>query len=496
MSLINISNLTFAYPGSYDNIFEHVSFQIDTDWRLGFTGRNGRGKTTFFNLLMGKYEYTGSISSSVCFEYFPYDVPDMSQTAEEIIGSIAPDALQWQVLRELSLLELDEDVLWRPFGTLSNGERTKLLLAALFLHENSFLLIDEPTNHLDIHGREVVSEYLRRKNGFILISHDRVFLDGCIDHILSINRADIEIQRGNFSSWLVNRERQDSFELAENEKHRKEIKRLEATAREKAEWSDRAERRKIGFDPRDTEKSLNRRPLEGAKAKKAMSRSKAIEGRLQSQIEEKSKLLKNIETSEPLKLTQLQHYSNRLVQMEDITVHFGEKSVCAHTSFEVMRGERVALRGANGSGKSSLLKLIMGEDIEYTGRMLLASGLTVSYVPQDTSSLKGELDDYAWSYGIDIPRFKAILRKLDFERVQFEKDISNYSGGQKKKVLLARSLCEQSHLLIWDEPLNFIDIISRMQIEALLLEYCPTLLFVEHDAAFCENIATKTVLLG
>ncbi|NLX78367.1 MAG: ABC-F family ATP-binding cassette domain-containing protein, partial [Clostridiales bacterium] len=153
MSLINIQNLTFSYEGSYDNIFENVSFQIDTDWKLGFIGRNGRGKTTFLNLLMGKYEYSGTISASVDFEYFPYKVRDDSQNTIDVLGEIYPDFVYWQLQREMSLLEVDEDVLYRPFSTLSKGEQTKVLLSILFLKENSFLLIDEPTNHLDMSGR-------------------------------------------------------------------------------------------------------------------------------------------------------------------------------------------------------------------------------------------------------------------------------------------------------------------------------------------------------
>ena len=162
MSLINISNLTFAYEGSYDNIFENISFQIDTDWKLGFTGRNGRGKTTFLNLLLGKYKHSGTIAASVTFEYFPFDVSDKKINTAAVVNEICPDYPKWELIRELSLLELDEEVLGRPFQTLSNGEQTKVLLAALFIKENSFLLIDEPTNHLDMHGREIVSRYLKR----------------------------------------------------------------------------------------------------------------------------------------------------------------------------------------------------------------------------------------------------------------------------------------------------------------------------------------------
>ncbi len=127
--------------------------------------------------------------------------------------------------------------------------------------------------------------------------------------------------------------------------------------------------------------------------------------------------------------------------------------------------------------------------------MQIGSGLKISYVSQDTSFLSGNLSDFAMEHDIDESLFKAILRKLDFSREQFAKDISDFSGGQKKKILIAKSLCEKAHLHIWDEPLNFIDVISRMQIEELLLEFKPTILFVEHDNAFCENIATKTVRL-
>ncbi|WP_157452793.1 ATP-binding cassette domain-containing protein, partial [Brevibacillus sp. SKDU10] len=205
MSLINVTNLTFAYDGSFDNIFENASFQIDTDWKLGFTGRNGKGKTTFLNLLLGKYEYSGNISAAVSFEYFPFPVENKANNTLDVINDIDPDYVHWKLMRELSLLQVSEDVLYRPFDSLSNGEQTKVLLATLFLKENHFLLIDEPTNHLDMHARKLVSDYLNTKSGFILVSHDRSFLDNCVDHILSINRTNIEIQKGNFSDWWENK---------------------------------------------------------------------------------------------------------------------------------------------------------------------------------------------------------------------------------------------------------------------------------------------------
>lgn len=493
MSLISVTNLTFGYDGSYDNIFENVSFQIDTGWKLGFTGRNGRGKTTFLNLLLGKYEYSGTISTKVNFEYFPFEVINPNDNTIDVIDNIYPDYLLWKVMRELSLLQVSEDVLYRPFDTLSNGEQTKVLLAALFLKENSFLLIDEPTNHLDMNARNIVSNYLNSKRGFILVSHDRAFLDNCVDHILSINKTNIEIQKGNFSSWWENKIMQDNFELAENEKLRKDITRLSTAAKRTSDWSNKVEKTKIGTT--NSGSSIDRGYV-GHKAAKMMKRSKSIEARQQAAIDDKSKLLKNIESSERLKISQLHFHADRLVELENVAIFYDRKAACENVSFTIEQGDRVALYGKNGSGKSSLIKLIYGENITYTGTFRKASQLKISYVSQDTSHLRGNLTDYAIEHNIDESLFKAILRKLDFSRVQFEKDMSDFSGGQKKKALIAKSLCEQAHFYIWDEPLNFIDVISRMQIEELLLEYSPTILFVEHDVEFCNNIATKIVELS
>ena len=486
MALINVSDLTFYYDGSYDTIFDHVSFQIDTDWKLGFIGRNGRGKTTFLNLLMEKYEYKGTISSPVGFDYFPFPVTDKSQNTIDIIELIHPEYELWKVCKELTLLAVDCEVLYRPFETLSNGEQTKVLLAVLFSKENNFLLIDEPTNHLDMETRIVVMNYLNGKKGFILVSHDRSFLDGCIDHVLAINKANIEVRQGNFSTWWENKKNQDEYELAENEKLKKDIKRLTEAAKRTENWSDQIEKSKIGTHVGD-------RGFIGHKSAKMMKRAKSIESRSQNALEEKSKLLKNIEEVDDLKIIPLKHHKDTLINIEDLSISYGDRRLFENFNLSVKIGDRIVLKGKNGCGKSSILKLILGEDITYTGKVELASGLIISYVSQDTSKLSGSLSDFIYEHKLEESLFKAILRKLDFSRVQFEKRIEEYSGGQKKKVLIAKSLCEQAHLYLWDEPLNFIDIFSRMQIEQLIKQYAPTMLMVEHDSMFVNEIATKII---
>lgn len=191
MSLIQMKNLTFSYDNGGVPVFDHVSLSLDTNWKIGMIGRNGRGKTTLLKLLHGDYAYQGEITASVSFEYFPYPIAEPERLAVQIAEETAPEAEQWQIIRELSLLQADSEILWRPFNTLSNGEQIKLLLAALFLRENHFLLIDEPTNHMDAAGRAAVAAYLNRKKGFLLVSHDRTLLNGCVDHVLSINHVRI-----------------------------------------------------------------------------------------------------------------------------------------------------------------------------------------------------------------------------------------------------------------------------------------------------------------
>lgn len=487
MSIIQAKNLAFSYPGSPEPVFQNADFQIDTGWKLGLIGRNGRGKTTLLRLLMGEFfPQDGKLVSSVPFDYFPSPVPDQSRLTAEVLEDLCPGVEGWRFSRELSYLDVAEEALWRPFSSLSNGERTKALLAALFLREGRFPLIDEPTNHLDAHGRELAAAYLQRQRGFILVSHDRRFLDGCVDHILSLNRADIQVQSGNYSSWRENFDRQQQFEEAKNDRLQKDVRRLRQAARQAGVWSDRVEASKIGaYD----------KGFVGHKSAKMMKRAKALESRQERALAEKEGLLKNRETVDALKLAPLEHHARVLAACSELELWYGDRRVCGPLSFTVERGERVALEGRNGSGKSSLLKLLLGQDIRHGGTLIPAPGLKVSYVPQDTSFLRGRLTDFALERGIDESQFKTILRKLGFAREQFSMDLADFSQGQKKKVLIAASLCEQAHLYVWDEPLNFIDIDSRLQIEELLGRFAPAMLFVEHDKAFRETIATKVIRL-
>lgn len=516
MAQINVTNLTYSYEGSFDTIFEKVSFSIDTNWKLGFIGRNGKGKTTFLNLLQGKYDYSGSIATNARFDYFPYAVAEKhkKECAIEFLDECKPGCEQWRVICELGKLHGDAELLYRPFESLSQGERTKVLLAVLFSGENEFLLIDEPTNHLDHRAREIVKEYLQGKKGFILVSHDRDLLDACVDHVLVLNRKTLEVQSGNFSSWWENKRRADQFAMAENEKHRKEIASLRKAADQSRRWAEKSENAKIGYDPvKEHDRSLSTRAYIGAKTKKMQSRVTQFERRMEKEIDEKEGLLQDIENPAALKLNPLHYHKERLVLCKNLAVGYGRDTepVLQDFSFELMQGERVFLQGENGCGKSTFIQTILSQTaggqtnglstkqnssvICLEGQMQVASNLIVSYIHQDTSLVQGNIKEFCKHRKLDESLFFTLLRKLDLDRGQFRKNLEEFSEGQKKKVLIAASLMTPAHVYIWDEPLNYIDIFSRMQIEELILAYQPTMILVDHDVRFRDKIATRVVEL-
>lgn len=496
MSEISVKNLTYCYEGAYDNVFEDLTFTIDTNWRTALIARNGRGKTTFLKLLSGglpRDGVSGSIAATVRFDYFPSFPSDRSVLTEEAMRFAAPDAEQWRLMREFNLMGLDEGLLFRPFETLSGGERTKAMIAAAFACEDGFALIDEPTDSLDAEGRKLVREYLSAKNGFILVSHDRNFLDACVDHVLYFGKTGAEVCKGNYTSWERDRQDREAAESAARERLEKEADKLKAACERAASWAEETEKSKFG------QRMGGLRPDRGYighKSAKMMKRAKVTEKRMEKALEEKEKLLKDFERKESLKIFPLS-CKGRIVEARDLTAYYGDKRAAGPISFELGSGDRAAIMGINGSGKSTLLKLIAGADgsLRYTGMLNIKSGLKLSFVTQNIDSLIGRPEQLARSNGADLTLFMTILIKLGFTRAQLDKDLSELSRGQRKKTALALSLAQSAHLYVWDEPLNYIDVMSRLAIEELILSFKPTLLFVEHDAEFVKKIADKIICL-
>lgn len=272
--LIEIKQLSFGYDDKM--IFEDVSVTFDASWKLALVGRNGRGKTTLMRLLLGDLPHAGRIQSDVNFVYFPQTITDKTQLTKFVLDDLY-DAEDWQIHRELNLLGLPEDILCRPFNTLSGGEQTKVLLAGLFLNEGNFPLIDEPTNHLDAASRAKIANYLkRRKSGYIVVSHDRHFLDEVSDHLLAIERNGLELLAANFSTYEQQKKQRDEFEWAQNDKLKSEIGRLKQTARDKADWSRSREKDKYGDPRKKGSGAIGDTGLIGARSARQMKKAKVL----------------------------------------------------------------------------------------------------------------------------------------------------------------------------------------------------------------------------
>ena len=525
MASIIINSLTFYYSaGASETIFENVNLNLSTDWKLGLIGRNGKGKTTLLKLIKKSLEpVNGSISTGVDTFYSPYIPVNSSKLTLEVIRENVAPFSQWEREMESLLNKGDEDslrqynrileqyqnhdgfkidaliekethdigidtgLLTRDFRTLSGGEQTRALLVSLFLKKNAFLLIDEPTNHLDMDGRGKLGEYLNNKKGFIIVSHDRYFLDLCTDHILSINKSDIRINKGNYSQWKYNSDLETDFEKKKKEKLSREVKSLEVAAKKRRKWANIKE---------NEIKGASDKGFVSHQSAKLMKRAIAIEDRITGKIEKKMNLLKNYEKKRILKLRSKPGQGNLLAYMEDVYLSFNGKEILSNVSLYLREGSRIAITGRNGSGKTSLLKMLTGELQPDKGDLFVKSGLDVSYVRQNPLWQKGYLKDLLYYHKIDQTMFRNILAVFGARGDIFERPLETYSRGEIKKIELCRSFLKPYDLLLWDEPLNYIDIMSREQIEEVALKNEPTMIFVEHDAAFIDNVATEIISLN
>lgn len=506
MSQIMITEMSFSYKTFYEPIFEKVTLNLDTDWRLGLIGRNGRGKTTFLKLLHKEFlPDKGTIKMEVNTELFPYEnkvtysltmdvikenigglrtLEDNLEDMEALGRYLELDGFSMESLikKEMYRMKLAEELLYRDFSLLSEGEKTKVLLIALFLRKDTYLLLDEPTNHLDIRGKKDVAEYLKRKKGFLVVSHDRSFLDEVADHILAINKSDITLEQGNFTTWKQNKDLKDEFEARAGERLNREVRQLERHAKESRLWGGTANTQKYAF--------ASHARTNGAKA--FMGQAKRSEQQIINKIEEKKTLLLNYETAAKLEFEQLETEGTLLFKGKDIMYSYDGRELFYGLSFEFKKGERIWIRGENGSGKSTLLKLISGK--LSTRGIIRAEDLKITEALQEPLWREGYLKGFIKEGDGD--NFEKLCRLFDLPESLFERPLETFSKGELKKIEIARALSMENHLILLDEPLNYMDLYFREQLESAVLAINPTLVFVEHDEWFGEKVATKVITIG
>ena len=512
-------NVTFYYTSPYKVIFENLNLTIDCNWKTGLIGRNGRGKTTMLNLLQKKlFPQIGNIHhSKECF-LFPYQADENFDTVYKFLKNNTAPFDFWEkemekltknptkenlekygeiqelftnhngyiidslIEKELYDMKLENSILTRDLKTLSGGEKTKIQIILLFLKQNIFPLIDEPTNHLDIKGREILSDYLNKKTGFILVSHDRFFLDSCVDHIISINKSDIRINQSTYSQWEENMTLELNFEKKRNEKIKSNIKKLNEASRRSRKWSDSKESEKAAH----TDKGAI-----GAQSARLMKQAINFEKRIDKNIEEKSSLLKNLEKDYDLKIFNHPKTPSTLIDIKDLTIKYDANVILKNFSMTLNKGDRVAITGKNGSGKTSIFKALLNQ-ITYEGKIIFPDFIIFSLAKQipewNTGLLKNHVEKY-----FEENKFREILACLNVRGDIWEKPLENFSEGERKKIEICKSIINPVMLLMWDEPLNYLDIPTRQKIQEAIIKYSPTMIFIEHDKYFTEKVATQII---
>ncbi|HEX2865708.1 MAG TPA: ATP-binding cassette domain-containing protein [Ignavibacteriales bacterium] len=524
MSQISFNNVSFHYDTPFQEVFRSLSIVIDSEWKTALIGRNGRGKTTLFKLLTGMAEASpGQVHVPFEVKYFPYFPEGPDKITHSVIKeAIAPFSF-WEEKMTLllekgdeeslkeysacfdlfmhfdgytvdSLIEkealsigLEADVLRRPFSTLSGGEKTRALILPLFIRRDTFPLLDEPTDHLDLSGREHLSAYLAAsKKGFIVALHDRYLLDRCTDHAVSINKTDVKVMQGNYSTWRYQTGIEEEFEQRRYENIQREIQSLEKAAQQRRKWSSKKEKEKT---------SAADSGFVSHKASKLMKRATAIERRIESSIESKKDLLKNKEYQHSLKMKENGKIPERVISVNNLAVSLEGREIFSGVYLNVFKGDRVAITGDNGTGKTTLLNAIDGTLPLRDGDIFTAPKLKIARAYQNPLWQDGSLKEHLFETGLDVTNFRFVMSAFNMTGEIFDHPLETFSKGQLRKIDLCRTIVAAPQLLIWDEPLNYLDIASREQLEDFLLEEEPTIIFVEHDRIFIESVATEIIRL-
>ena len=495
------------------NVLDGLTFQVDQGERVGLLGRNGAGKSTLFKILTGELDYDeGNVTvgqgrrvgliSQIPVYPAGYTVEDVLRSAFGRLHSVAGEMAQLEqrmaagesddaLLRRYGKLSerfevfggYDTDVAVNKianglsishhmraqlFDQLSGGEKTRVNLGRLILEDTDILLLDEPTNHLDLHATEWLEEYIRRFRGtVVVISHDRYFLDRVVTRVIEIQDGKAEFYSGNYSFYAVEKERRYQEKMKQYLKEQAKIEQLEKSAEQLRLWAfqgmDKTYRRAISMEKRIERMRTTSKPT---KARKMDARFATVE-----------------------------FHGDEVVSLRNLAKSFGDKHLFDGINLKVEGGERIALIGDNGTGKSTLIKMIMGELYPDDGRIRTGPQVRSAYLPQII-----HFDHLDWNLvenmmaakrGLSAQSARNRLAAYDFRGEDVLKPVSVLSGGEQSRLRLCMLMDDEINFLILDEPTNHLDIASREWIEEAVEAYDGTLLFVSHDRYFINRFATR-----
>ena len=512
---ISVSNIVKEFEVGR-KILDGLTFQVDTGERVGLLGKNGAGKTTLFRILTGELEPDeGQVSiasgkrvgliSQIPVYPAGYTVEavlrtafdrlrDMEQEMESLTARMAAGESDPALLKRYDTLsaafesgggydtetalnkvcnglDIPSAMRARAFADLSGGEKTRVNLGRLILEDTDILLLDEPTNHLDLRATEWLEDYLSRFKGTVLtISHDRWFLDKVVQRVVELENGRAEFYAGNYSFYVEEKERRYQEKLRQYEKEQAKIAQLQEAADKLHLWAF------MGND------KLHKR---------AFSMEKRIERLRKTDKPRKERKLE-------VRFGEREFRGDEVMIVKDLKKSFGDRVLFDHVDLEVVGGERIALLGDNGTGKSTLIKLIMGEEEPDSGKIRLGPTVKIGYLPQIIHFDRPDrnlVDTMLYAQDCSTQEARDRLAAFNFRGEDVFKTVSTLSGGEQSRLRLCMLMDEKINLLILDEPTNHLDLDSREWIEEAVADYGGNLLFVSHDRYFIHQFATRIWML-
>ena len=516
--ILDVCKVSKSY--GYSNVFENISFSVNLGDVVGLVGRNGCGKSTLLKIIAGKEDYVGNINiaKNTSIGYLEQASPDLNdeRRVEEIFREPFTELLKRQKIiddmamkmAEVDGVELDRlvdkysDMLNRfiedggyevdntinyvvnglkiskeiresSYNALSGGEKTLVHFARILLSNPTLLLLDEPTNHLDIERIEWLQGYIQRfKGAVVVVSHDRYFLDKVANIVIDIEDCGARYV-GNYSHFVKEKEEKDMRQFEEYKNEQKKIAELKKAVERLYEWGMKADN-----------------PSMFRRAKAIQKRIDAMEENATARPQSRKELRLNVKNTN--------RGGEEVIKVKNLNIKYGDREILNDVSIDIYQGEKLALIGKNGSGKTSFIKSILGE-VECFGDVKIGGSVNIGYLPQlltfdnDKESLLSYVSNNTM---LKEESARRLLAKFDFYKDDVERSVGSLSGGEKIRLKLACMLEKDVNTLIFDEPTNHIDVYTREVLEDVLKEFKGTILFVSHDRYFINNIATGIIELN